>query len=377
MRRSTRIATTILFAMSMLFGMAQNGFAQELDATGFKSQVGIVEDELVSAVTDKFSEYYSVDDVQLTLCGVHEEQTQTEYFYKVDLSVMLRYASVEEMDYFQGMIGAAGIKLEAAEAFSSLAGSADEIQEELRPYTTAVFSYLNEEYEKLDAYIGRQQIIPIYMKAVIDTEGYVELFMDAGEDYAPFDEFSLGTRDELKGRGALCMTEELAEVSTRGMMSAEENAARTNSEAQAVLYMITYTSNPTVCDYCGGVCKTIRDRSKWNNSVYPQDHGHADCADYISQALRAAGFADTEKWSYNTETWNRVSLLIPHMLSKGRIGIAPAGVIKVGYLASNGEHVMMVTAFDGVSYRYSAHTRDRKDAAVAPSGYTYYNVNYQ
>lgn len=375
-----KMIVAVLLSVCMLFGVTQNGFAQESNASGIDSYNEIVENEIVDAVTGKFSEYYFVDDVQLTLCGVHGDQTRTEYFYKVELSAMLRYESVEEMDYFQGMTNAVGIDLESGEVFSNIGRAAGDMQAELVPYASAVFSYLDEEYERLDAYIGKQQIIPMYMKAVIDGDCRVELFMDAGEEYAPFEEFSLETKGELRAKGASYITEELAEVRARGVTSAGVYTARLNSEANGVLYMISYTSNPTVCDYCGGACGAIRDRSKWNNSTYPIDYGHSDCADYVSQALKCAGFATDEKWGYNNgnSAWTSVSALISYMLSKGRIGIAPSGVIKVGYLVASSGHIMMVTAFDGVSYRYSAHTRDRKDAVLTlGNGWTYYNVNYQ
>lgn len=48
----------------------------------------------------------------------------------------------------------------------------------------AIGDIFDEEYHKLHAYIGMQQIIPFYMKAVVDENGHVELFMDAGDDYA-------------------------------------------------------------------------------------------------------------------------------------------------------------------------------------------------
>lgn len=48
----------------------------------------------------------------------------------------------------------------------------------------AIGNILDEEYHKLHAYIGMQQIIPFYMKAVVDENDHVELFMDAGDDYA-------------------------------------------------------------------------------------------------------------------------------------------------------------------------------------------------
>ena len=380
MGKGKKAVVTILLSVCMLMAAVQNGFAQESNAVDSDNDSEIVENAIVNAVIDKFSNYYSIDDVRLTLCGVHEEQAKKEYFYKVELSAMLRYASVEEMDYFQGMTDAVGIDLEDEGTFFNIESAADGMQTELRPYASAVFGILEEEYEKLDTYIGKEQILPLYMKAVVDTNCCVELFMDAGEDYAPFEEFSLGSGDELRANGVLCMTEELAEVRTRGMDSEEVYAARLSSEANAVFYMISYTSNPTMCDYCGSACNAIRDRSKWNNSIYPVDYGHSDCADYVSQALKCAGFATDEKWGYNNgnSTWTSVSALTSYMLSKGRIGIAPSGVIKVGYLVANSSHIMMVTAFDGVSYRYSAHTRDRKDAVLTlGSGWTYYNVNYQ
>ncbi len=71
MKKSAKVIIMALLSASMLLGTVQTGLAQQLNEDNAEIRTAEVESEIEYAVTDKFSEYYMIDDALLTLCGVH------------------------------------------------------------------------------------------------------------------------------------------------------------------------------------------------------------------------------------------------------------------------------------------------------------------
>ncbi len=342
-----------------------------------------VENVMQSEITQKFEEYYLLGDFRMTLCSENTVDDRMEYYFLVELEACLRYGSVEEMEYFQGLVGGLGIQVAKDGDYIEMMEAnrfEDQMeQSQMGQYIEAVSTYVTQEYERLHSYIGQQQIISIYMKAVVDEDGEIGLYMDGGDCYHPFEDYSLGSRDELHEQGYVCMMGELENIKEEQIISCNAMNQSQRSSAKAVEYMTMYSSNPTTCDYQnhGTSCKKLRDRSKWNTAVYVIDYGHNDCADYISQALAYAGFPKDSTWNYSTEAWITVHGLRDYLQSQSRIAVAVSGNIQVGYLVMNSEHIMMVTSHDGVRWCYSAHTNDRKNTPmILDSSYVYYSVRY-
>ena len=141
----------------------------------------------------------------------------------------------------------------------------------------------------------------------------------------------------------------------------------------AVDYINTWVENPTWDEYCGISDKGERifqRESAWNPAYkYIWEPSLcADCADYVSQALKAGGFQEDGIWyaSYNSLAWIRVGYLINYLES-----------INAGYLVDNKlslqlgdlgfvydkdnsipwRHVVMISGID--PHQYSAHNSDR------------------
>ncbi len=134
--------------------------------------------------------------------------------------------------------------------------------------------------------------------------------------------------------------------------------------------------------------KKLQDTSQWNGNVYYYYSGllHNDCADFVSQALSYGGMTEDGTW-YATKysdtrstTWVKREYLVSYMKSNGHftsISIASAGAgTVVDMIPTNHSHIVMVTYFDGSTYRFSAHTNDRHNLTSSISSYNLYSVSY-
>ncbi len=129
---------------------------------------------------------------------------------------------------------------------------------------------------------------------------------------------------------------------------------------KATNYVNTYTSN------YDNSCGTGRAyHSSWNCSSYSSSCNSgsnlycADCADYVSQALRYGGCTTNSIWNPYTYAWVNVSGLKNHFINDGRgYWVSSLSSLQEGDIAFiPWSHVVMVGAIG--PYRYSAHTNDR------------------
>ncbi len=130
--------------------------------------------------------------------------------------------------------------------------------------------------------------------------------------------------------------------------------------SSATYYINTYTSNND------NSCSTVRaDHSRWNCSSYSSSCNSgsnlycADCADYVSQALKYGGCTTNSIWKPYTYAWVNVSGLKDHFISDGRgYWVSSLSSLQAGDIAFiPWSHVVMVSATG--PHRYSAHTNDR------------------
>jgi hypothetical protein len=143
-----------------------------------------------------------------------------------------------------------------------------------------------------------------------------------------------------------------------------------------------YTSNAEKYCNCGSLYGVDYDYR--NNSTYPyfDNACHSDCADYVSQAMHAGGIPiDPGKWERLKDgesgwTWTYIPALKDYMTNKGYWDSSTYSECNAGnILLTSSSHIVIVTLNDGVTHRYSAHTRDRKDYQfVNASGYAYYTI---
>ena len=162
---------------------------------------------------------------------------------------------------------------------------------------------------------------------------------------------------------------------TKGFASYDRIAARD--------YALTYSSNATNYCKCGKLYGV--DYSSWNNDEYPYfpNACHSDCADFVSQAMHAGGIPlDPGKWERlkdgnNDWAWTNIRGLKAYMTSKGYWNESNFSNCNAGnILLTSSGHIVMITLNDGITHRYSGHTRDRNNLQFYNlNEYKYYAIN--
>jgi hypothetical protein len=141
---------------------------------------------------------------------------------------------------------------------------------------------------------------------------------------------------------------------------------------------------------CDTVNVTYQNNANWNNSQYPnyQNFYCNDCADYLSQCLRAGGIPTTATWSYCTNNWDRAGPLMLYLKSSGYITYVASRLdCKCGdpFFFANittgvVEHTVFMAYNDGKYTYYDAHTTDhyrfKWDGTYSAYIYHYTHVVY-
>lgn len=353
--KSIKKLGAILLATMMLFGNGVYVNAAETVNTEDNPM-----QEAVTSLKEGYSEYYNILDTKTTLCSSEEIEGNVENTYLLEMTVVLKAKSVEEMDYYKGITNycvASVSKLSKLRSAESL----------LR--MNMLSSEQSEIYEGLEEYIGKEQNLVFYVKETypINREEEKVVLFENGVDYVSVEQMLPSNSKEISQNGYATMALKDSEYTSTNSVELKSLKAYSYSVADAVSYMKTYTSNPTVCSICGTQCKSRCNPSKYNSNYKNHADIHADCANYVSQALSNGGIPEDNKWKPESGAWVAVADLTSYMTNNGYWSSVSSNVVQNGDIIrfKNESHVVMITAFDGTTYSYSGHTRDRLNVAIS------------
>ena len=324
-----------------------------------------------------YSEYYNILETDVTLCSSCETDKNVENTYLVEMTAVLKAKNVEEMDYYKGV-----------EEYCNAITTEKKLMSEEK-YQVRVAQLTVEErniYEELQKYIGEEQNLIFYIKETYPTsdESSTEILFENGMDYVTLEEMLPAHREELKEDGFATMELlDLKKPVVLDSVSAQKTTA-SYSVDDTVKYMTTYTSNPSSCNVCGSGCNSKVDTTKYNSSYkhYVSKGKHVDCANYVSQALSAGGISTDSTWKAESDAWINVAKLTDYMTSNSHWSSVAYNQVQKGDIVSftSYSHVVMITSFDGTTYKYSGHTNDRLNSVITikssnKSSYNFYRVS--
>ncbi len=330
--------------------------------------------EAISNLENGYAEYYNILGAEKTLCCSHEIDGVIENTYLLEMKVVLKADCVEKMDYFQGVVE----YCEDTEKTLKKMKAADACL-----YMEALYSEQTDIYEKLNEYVGAEQILPFYIKEIytVNQEADTKIMFENGTEYVSWEEMLPATHVEQQKNGYNRMvSEDTMSLYTGERATIQRTASYTYEPAEAIAYMTRFTSNPSSCNACGNTsCGYYVDTTKYNSSYGNYASTHNDCANFLSQALCEGGIPEDSTWKAGSNTWVGVSKLTTYMTSSGYWTSVNYSSLQKGDILSStkGSHVMMITSFDGTTYRYSAHTNDRKNYTISlnsSSPYKFYRV---
>lgn len=323
--------------------------------------------ETISNLEKGYSEYYNISNVKTELISNNQTTGYVENFYIVEMDAILKANSVEEMDYYQGV--------------SNYCSIATVDNDQLSETETSHINMLTAEkaniYNELNEYIGKEQSLKFYVKETYPTDNESEkiILFENGEDYVTWEEMLPLNRETLQEEGYAKMES----INTENDSAQQANLSYSYSVADAVSYMTRYTSNPSSCNGCDDPnCQYYVDTEKYNPNYTHYASNHNDCANYLSQALSNGGIPEDDTWKPNSRAWINVTSLTNYMTSNGYWSSITYNVLQKGDVLrfKSGSHIVMITSFDGTTYRYSGHTNDRLNYVIRPTSSTayYYRV---
>ena len=202
-------------------------------------------------------------------------------------------------------------------------------------------------------------------------------------DYVSWEVMLPSSHEELQENGYERMANIENALIEEGIVPQQARASY--SVDDAVDYMLKYTSNPSSCNVCGvNKCKSKVDTTKYNSDYahYVTVGNHVDCANYVSQALCAGGIATDDTWKAGSSAWIGVGSLTKYMTDNKHWTSVSYSSVERGDIVSftSYSHVVMITSYDGTTYKFSGHSNDRKDATISiksstASSYKFYRVS--
>lgn len=382
--------STILVIALLSFCMKSTASA---DFAEQKSVTAEIHQEAVRLLEMGYEEYYNINGSSATLICRTENNGIIEESFLLELNATLKASSVLELDYYQGVMDYQQKRLANLQTPSQDTDKADLKGSD--DYFTAYSAMISEKvldvYNNFEQYIGAEQILAFYVMTQYDAKdlGTAVILFENGAAYATVEAIYPPSRDELRKNGYDSLEATDKSIIEANINDGEQGGATRGvwSVYNGVMYTNSYTSNPTNCNVHGNTCGNLVNTTKYNNSSYRHwvtGNAHTDCANFISQALHAGGIPKDSTWTCNTSTgtsaWINVSALTSYMFSnKHYWSPIPTSAVAVGDIMSYGSysHIVMITAHDGVSFRYSGHTNDRLNIVTGlSSSDTFYRVTY-
>lgn len=370
------------------------------------------EDYLTDWFSDQLSEHYTLHNFDFTFTTTKCEDGVYDSYGYLEVDHHLKYDSLNELPYVQGMMDALSINSMEAVVngdFSELQSAADSAV--MKTKGTAALSEvqvqslareLKESLTAVQADMGDFNASYFFhITANFDGANLsnVAVTLEAEDvGYLPAEECLPGTSEELYSDGLGAATEYVLKAASYDenlLASTPKPLTYANYNRIAARdYALQYAKNPSQSCKCGALSYNSSESfpegvtySAWNNSVYPyfSVFCHNDCADFVSQAMSAGNLPEGGQWfrkkNVSTQSWGSawtsVSNMKSYMTSKGywtpdKYSTCNAGNI---LLTSSG-HVTMITLNNTVTHCYTGHTNDRRNVAFSDkSGYVYYAIN--
>ncbi len=328
-----------------------------------------------------YSPVYDIIDEDFSITRTFDAQTTTNYTVSIYCQTALKAETIYDLPFVQGLYDNAN------------AVSRSMSQSEAKAINDAISDYLKNIDFSHDYYVLTLDLVVPLKKSYStnmarDTLPLDTLYCLNGFDtmWYPIEGAEIDAQKSYeRGQQALSgIVESYADsqmYSARGYSDYDRIAARD--------YAWKWTGTKvTKCSRCGTSCKMLQDDSLWNNDEYPYSSNflHNDCADFVSQCIRAGGIEpDPGKWERNKDkdndwAWTSCGGLKDYMVGEGYWDSSDYAHANAGNIAikeSTPRHIVLITYNDTETHRYTGHTNDRNNYKFYESdlsGYTYYVI---
>ncbi|SHI15334.1 amidase domain-containing protein [Sporanaerobacter acetigenes] len=339
-----------------------------------------IEDFLVEG----YSEYYDINDVKVIFDEVDvDESSNVEFIAKATMNSVLKAKCVEELPYVKGMLERVNLNTfsyESDDNTINMVSAANKSNLSDRQIEVAS-KIIIDKIKDLEQYIGQADDTNFIFKitaSVKDGEidiSTLKMFAENIDEFIPAEEILPKNSQELEKEGFEYLETEISESVIICNEEILPNLYSGYDRIAARDYANKYTSNTTKQCPHG---KALMDTSKYNSNY--NWYCHNDCANYVSQSLKAGGLPTDSTWKAGSTAWVNCESLTNYMVSTKKYwkksdyeNANAGGVIMMKNSDGHRYHTVMIVKNDTVTRQFSGHTNDRlKTAYSKNSNWEYY-----
>ncbi|MHB9094612.1 MAG: amidase domain-containing protein [Eubacteriales bacterium] len=367
------LLTVVLFCLPAATGLA----AVKLTGS-VTQQTGVPAVEVTNQVGSYLNDFIAKDtalrnwkllDQKVTVVSSNQSGYEVSMVFDVDRKHLLDFAKAEDIPALKGRLAY--------------------IQKNGKQLSANGLTKANKEIENWKHDLNEYITIPqncfdrIKVTAVLDIAGLVKPETVSFYREDPLGNFVTTSLQDIPSNATV---EQASFDTIKANVSAVSNKSAKTVQPMAIVnynrlaardYVQLYTSNTSLT--CSGG-SALQNTSYYNLASYSY-YNCNDCANFVSQGLRAGGIATDGTWYKDSSAWIGVSALTSYMVGRTywiestNINDCVAGM---PLRMKTGSHVMMMSYNDGSTRKYCAHTNDRKDASWTggTADAYYYRINY-
>lgn len=389
-KRNIKKLTAIVSLCLALLCLAQTAFAAAPEATPqILSTSKIL--EAVSPLIEAEEEFYNINKISVTgEESIVKDDGTVDTICNIVMDMCLKAQSVEELPYVAGMLSELSANT-AEECYAVASKASLRATEQLTSQETLLTSQLAPQLCDIAENIGNDITLTFTVAINTNPDGTVNQVLGCGDTNSsgslitfPLEEYFPESAEAMFEQGADAVTE-----MRQNMRTANAEVMATNPiyyRVKARDYAKKYSSEASSSKVCP------HGRTNIDTSYYNDDYTyycHVDCANFVSQAIRAGGIPTDSTWYPGSYAWVNVGGLREYFyITKDYWYLSNyekcnAGNIIINVSSSGGRyHVNMCVLNDTVNRAYAAHNADHSNKAYGRyywsdtvEFYKFYNTN--
>lgn len=314
---------------------------------------------ILQFIEQREAEYYDVKSVDFEIG--ESESSPEGLSFNVIATIMheLKAKSAEDLPYVQGML--------SAKAAEPALASAQE-------------SVFDVKVAQVESYIGEITRMSLYFNVTANTNGLtgltekdIQLYaLDSTDNKVAITEFNTPSFKTMFNQGYANVERTFMEIREAGENSARGRLATpiSNYDSYDRLAARDYAYDwwgPEDSDYNPAY-------SNWNSRG-------GDCANFVSQCIKAGGVPTDSTWYKDSGPWISTSKLAKYMVNNGYATKESCLDTNAGNFATKPGHSVLVSINNTIDVCYTAHNHNHQDAPFSSteltSTYTFYVIkNY-
>ncbi|MBU5437195.1 amidase domain-containing protein [Tissierella sp. MSJ-40] len=383
--KKRKILSMILVSIFIVNLLTTTSFAQKIESNlDIENCEKVISSYIEDFLTKGYSEYYDINSVETVFDEINiDEEDNIVAIVRTTMNNVLKAKAVEELPYVKGMLKKVNLNTlsyESDDETMSIVAANNE--NNLNANQIEVTSrIINDKFKDLKQYIGESDDTNFIFRVTASArDGQIDMstinmFAENIDEFIPAEEMLPKAEYEYEQEGFKYLETEISRADTIYSKEMSPTLYSNYDRLKARDYANKYTSNTTKKCPHG---EALMDTSKYNSNY--SWYCHNDCANYVSQSLKAGGLPTDSTWKGGSTAWINCEKLTDYMVNTKKYwkksdyeNANAGGVIMMKNSQGRRYHTVMIVKNDTVTRQFSGHTNDRLQSAYSKnSSWEYY-----